>query len=81
MGKLFSIEELRAEKDGTITPLVVVESTLEWIRNNPGDIERIAIVVSHKDGVINTAMSTMGYLELIGLHATAQVVAIEEMDD
>lgn len=80
MGKLINFTELKADKEGVLTPLVVLESTLEWIREKPGDIKNIAIVVSHEDGIVNTAMSTMSYLELIGLHATAQAIAIDEMD-
>ena len=79
--KIFNFAEAKAEKDGTITPLAVIESVARYMLNNENsEIEKLAIVVVDKNGTINTAQSTMSYLELVGLHATAQATAIEEMD-
>jgi hypothetical protein len=81
MGKLFNFDEVKAKKDGKITPLAVAESVVDYIKKNPGAVEKLAIVVRMDDGMINTAMSTMSYLELIGIHDTAKQIAYEEMTE
>lgn len=81
MAKTYDFVEFKAGKEGKITPKAVVESVNEWIDNNPNKIQKIAIVVILEDGTINTAMSTMSYLEVIGLFATAQAISNEEMDE
>lgn len=77
--KTINFSELKAERDGTITPLALAENILKYVQDH--DVQHMAVVVAHRDGLINTAQTTMNYLELIGLHATAQAIAIEEMDE
>lgn len=79
--KTINFLEAKAERDGTITPLAVAESIVEYLKNpaNP-TLTHFAIVAKDAGGVINTAHSTMNYLELVGLHATAQALALEDMD-
>ena len=80
--KTINFFEAKAERDGTITPLAVAESIVAYLKNpaNPR-ATKLAIVVLDENGVVNTAQSTMSYIELVGLHATAQGIAIEEMDE
>lgn len=79
MKRPVNFAERRAQNDETITPLLIAQHLVDWIRDH-GDVESVAIVLKHKDGKIATACSTMNDLELIGLHATAQSLAIEKMD-
>lgn len=80
MEQVVDFLELKAKRNGSITPLMVAESIMEYIKKN-GDIEQLAVVVKHRDGVIDTANSTMQRLELVGLWATAQSMEIENMDE
>lgn len=79
--KTIDFMEARAERNGEVTPYAVAESVFRYMQNesNP-KIKRIAIVVLDEDGSINTACSTMDYLELMGLHVAAQSLAYEEME-
>lgn len=79
--KILSFEELKADKEGTITPKAVVESVLQYLDASANKVEKIALVTLHEDGTINTAASTMTYMELIGLHEVAKTIAIEEMEE
>lgn len=79
--KIFNFAEAKAERDGTISPYAVIESVARYmLNNNNPEIKKVAVVVIDEHGTINTAQSTMERLELVGLHATAQAIAIEEMD-
>lgn len=78
--KTIDFIEAKAERDGTITPGAVVHSLARYMAGDH-TVDKIAIVVRHQDGTIDTAFSTMGHLELVGLHATAQAMAIEQMNE
>lgn len=79
MEKIIDFNELKANKNGDLTPRAVVNSVAEFIGNNPGDVEMIAIVVRMSDGRINTAYSTAKHLELMGLYETGKLLVYDDM--
>lgn len=81
MAKTYNFSEMKAAKEGIITPKAVVESVIDWMENSPNKIKKIAVVVELEDGWIETALSHMNHLEGIGLFALGQEKTSEDMDE
>jgi len=81
MTRVFDFTELKATKQGKVTPLFLVETLLDHIKNNPGDVQKMAIVTLHQGDRLSFSQTSMNHLELIGLHAAGQSYGVAEMDD
>lgn len=80
MVKRIQITELKAKKEGKITPKMVLENLLDHIERNPENILRVAIVAFDDDDRYVTANSSMKYGELISMHEIAKLIAYDEME-
>jgi len=73
--KTIDFNEIKAERDGEITPKVVLENALA----NLNAIDKVIVIIRQNDGIVTHGVSSMSGIEGIGLCEMGKAYIMNDM--